>query len=129
MATLGEMLTEARLARGLTQRQAGRLAGVHGAHLCQIETGGIQHPSGALLLALAAAYGIDAGPLLEMSGNSDVAVVLELRARVAGLEAALGGVLAEFTAEAEHVEGSGWYVVWVPRKRLEAWRDTLAGAG
>jgi len=35
--------------------------------------------------------------------------------------------LAEFTAEAEHGEGSGWYVVWVPAKRLKAWRDTLAG--
>jgi|GEM_PF-2469013 len=51
----------------------------------------------------------------------------ESTARIAELEAALGGVLAEFTAEAEHVEGSGWYVVWVPQKRLEAWRDTLAG--
>jgi len=31
----------------------------------------------------------------------------ESTARIAELEAALGGVLAEFTAEAEHVEGSG----------------------
>jgi len=50
----------------------------------------------------------------------------ESTARPAALEAALGEVLAEFTAEAEHVEGSGWYVVWVPRKRLKAWRDILA---
>jgi len=51
----------------------------------------------------------------------------ESTARIAELEAALGGVLAEFTAGAEHVGGSGWYVVWVPPERLEAWRDTLAG--
>jgi len=65
---LGDALSEARVASGLSLRDVERLTGVRSGHLSQIETGTIGKPEMAILWELAAAYGIDFTRLLTLAG-------------------------------------------------------------
>lgn len=69
-STLGRFLASIRNDRGMTLRQVEDATEkeVSNAYLSQIENGRIQNPSARVLLALAEAYGIDYGLLMEMAG-------------------------------------------------------------
>ena len=65
---LSEVLSEARVASGLSLRDVERRIGVRSGHLSQLETGTIVKPEMALLWELAALYDIDFELLLDCAG-------------------------------------------------------------
>jgi HTH-type transcriptional regulator, competence development regulator len=69
--TLGEVLKEARVARGLSLRAVERETGIQNAHLSQLENGTINKPEMALLWELAALYDLDYTNLLVLAGYGD----------------------------------------------------------
>ena len=66
--TLGEVLAQARLDRGLSLRDVQRETGIQNAHLSQLENGTIIKPEMALLWELAALYDLDYTKLLVLAG-------------------------------------------------------------
>lgn len=69
--TLGEVLKETRVGRGLSLRAVERETGIQNAHLSQLENGTIIKPEMALLWELAALYGLDYTRLLVLAGYGD----------------------------------------------------------
>jgi len=69
--TLGEVLKETRVTRGLSLRAVERETGIQNAHLSQLENGTITKPEMALLWELAALYGLDYTRLLVLAGYGD----------------------------------------------------------
>ena len=71
MATdsLGPVLKQARLERGLSLRDVERAKGIKSGHLSQLETGRIVKPEMALLWDLATLYGLDFAELLTLAGH------------------------------------------------------------
>ena len=69
--TLGEVLKDTRVARGLSLRAVERETGIQNAHLSQLENGTIIKPEMALLWELAALYGLDYTRLLILAGYGD----------------------------------------------------------
>lgn len=68
--SLGQRLRRERQSRGWTLREVQELTGIHNAHLSQLETEAIKHPSKELLRILAATYAIDIGELETLTGMS-----------------------------------------------------------
>lgn len=66
--SLGDVLKEARVKRGLSLRKVEEITGIHNAHLSQIENGTIQQPEMVMLFDLASLYGIDYRRLLRLAG-------------------------------------------------------------
>jgi transcriptional regulator with XRE-family HTH domain len=66
--TLSQVLSDARVASGLSLRDVERRIGVRSGHLSQLETGTIVKPEMALLWELAALYDVDFAALLECAG-------------------------------------------------------------
>ena len=62
---LGSRLRTYRKAKGLTQKQASELSGVHAVDISRIESGITENPTIDSLLRLAWVYEIDPGVLLE----------------------------------------------------------------
>ena len=67
--TLGEVLKQARLDRGLSLRDVERETGIKNAHVSQLENGTIMKPEMALIWELAALYGLDYTNLLVLAGH------------------------------------------------------------
>lgn len=69
--TLGQHLASIRSERGHTLREVEEMTEkeVSNAYLSQIENGKIKHPSPNILHALAVAYNIDYGYLMELAGH------------------------------------------------------------
>jgi transcriptional regulator with XRE-family HTH domain len=67
---LGEVIRNAREAKGMTLRRLEAAVGVSNAHLSQLETGRIERPSMALLFALAEALDLDYPKLLRLGGHT-----------------------------------------------------------
>jgi HTH-type transcriptional regulator, competence development regulator len=65
---LGDLLKEARVARGLSLRDVERATGIRNAHLSQIENHTIVKPEMAMLWELATLYGLDYTDLLAAAG-------------------------------------------------------------
>lgn len=69
MHDLGDAIRNARKGKGLSLRALERLVGVSNAHLSQLETGRIEHPSMALLYSIAEALDLDYQLLLRLAGH------------------------------------------------------------
>jgi transcriptional regulator with XRE-family HTH domain len=70
MASLGEVLRQARLDCEWTLREVEARSGIRNAHLSQIESGVIERPDVALLWTLAGLYNLDFGTLMRLSGRT-----------------------------------------------------------
>lgn len=66
--TLGKVLQEARVRKGLSLRQVEAKTGIRNAHLSQIENDKIDQPEMSMLWDLAALYEIDYDRLLRLAG-------------------------------------------------------------
>jgi transcriptional regulator with XRE-family HTH domain len=65
--TLGQVLAEARNAKGLSLRDVERATGLNNGHLSQIEKGNITKPAAGILWQLANAYRVDFSYLMQLA--------------------------------------------------------------
>ena len=84
MTELGDLLQQARSARGWTLRQAEEITGIHNAHLSQIENGKIARPNQPMLWTLAEHYDLDYAELLAVAGHTTTDTEAQGKRQLAG---------------------------------------------
>ncbi|HEX5619040.1 MAG TPA: helix-turn-helix transcriptional regulator [Solirubrobacteraceae bacterium] len=70
LGSLGTVLRDARVARGMSLRDVERASGIANAHLSQLETGRIRKPDMGVLWELAGVYEIDFEQLVQAAGHA-----------------------------------------------------------
>src|SRR5918999_2778138 len=98
--TLSQVLSDARVASGLSLRDVERRIGVRSGHLSQLETGTIVKPEMALLWELGLLYDVDFGDLVRLAGHTGPETRGEGRQRMTVALRALGELTPEEQAEA-----------------------------
>ena len=121
--SLGSRLKAARKALHWTLRQAERRSGVPNAHISQLETGTIRHPSTGVLVRLSGAYGISLTELITLAGRADFGEV-DAEGRLASKEDHDMWTMAVWLPKGREGEAVGWmnahglevYRIWQPEQ-------------
>ena len=101
MASLADLIREARVRKRLSLREVESSTGIRNAHLSQIETGTIKKPSTAILYGLSECLELDYHELMRAAGRLVPTGSPDAAAELHGLAAYRGRLTVEQMAELE----------------------------